>query len=145
VFVVAVYLLMLGLVSGDIGNFRSDIASQRTNYISYVWNCCQIVLSCRQLLSVKFGAVVLFIGIMESSSWGVAIVWVDDNPFAVFFVLRGSFDNFFLSGKFSWLGKDNFETSVFLVVFGFELDHVSSCLLISARARGEFAFVKFTN
>jgi hypothetical protein len=43
------------------------------------------------------------------------------------------------------LGKDDSQSIVILVIFSFERGHVSSCWLISARAQGEFAFVKFAN
>jgi hypothetical protein len=43
------------------------------------------------------------------------------------------------------LGYNDFQTIVVLVIFGFEGIHVSSYWLISARARGKFAFVMFAN
>jgi hypothetical protein len=136
---------MLVFVGGEIGNFRSDIPSQMTNYISRVWDLCQVVSSGGWLISVEFGAVVSFKKILESSSWGVAIVWVIGEPVAVFFVSLGSSGDFFLSERLSWLGQDDFQAIVVLVIFGFERVHVSSCRLISARARGEFGFVKLAN
>jgi hypothetical protein len=92
---------MLGLVRGDIGTFRSDIASQMMNYISHVWDLFQVFLSSGWLISVEFGAVVSFEKIMESSSWGVAIVWVIGESIAVVFVSCGSSDDFFLSERLS--------------------------------------------
>jgi hypothetical protein len=86
---------MLDFVRGNIGNFRSDVASQMTNYASHVWVFCQVVSSCGWLSSLKFRAVVSFEEILELSSWGVARVWVIGEPIAVFFVSPGSSDDFF--------------------------------------------------
>jgi hypothetical protein len=95
------------------------------------------------LISVKFGVVVLFEKVLRLSSRGVAIVWVIGQPVAVFFVSRGSSDDFLLSERLTWLGQDVFQAVVVLVIFGFEHVHVSFCRLISARARVDFAFAKF--
>jgi hypothetical protein len=98
-FVVVVYLLMLSFSRGDIGNFQSNIASQMTNIYSHVWDLCQVVSSGGWQISVEFKAVALFKKILESSSWGVAIVWVIGELVAVIFVSRGSSDDFFLSER----------------------------------------------